>query len=63
LRLSGDPAEVVKQMGNSLAQLDKHYASRSDAVTQESAAAYFAIMPESAGTGAETQSLAGRCPV
>ncbi len=45
LRLSGDPAETVKQMGNSLAQLDRHYNSRADSVTPETAERYFAIFP------------------
>ena len=45
LRLTGDPAETVKLMGNSLAQLDRHYHSRADSVTPEAAEKYFRIMP------------------
>ena len=45
LRFSGDPAETVKQMGNSLAQLDRHYNSRAESVTKEAAQEYFSIMP------------------
>ncbi len=45
LRLTGDPGQVVKEMGNSLAQLDRHYYSRADSVTSEAAKQYFAIMP------------------
>lgn len=45
LRLFGDPAETVKQMGNSLVQLDGHYSSRAESVTREAAQEYFAIMP------------------
>jgi integrase len=45
LRLTGDPAETTKQMGNSLAQLDKHYNSRADSVTPQAAAKYFGILP------------------
>ena len=45
LRLIGDPAETVKQMGNSLAQLDRHYNSRAESVTPEAAEKYFSILP------------------
>lgn len=45
LRLCGDPAETVKQMGNSLAQLDRHYNSRAESVTPAAAKEYFAIAP------------------
>ena len=45
LRITRDPAQVVKEMGNSLAQLDRHYNSRADSVTQEVAKEYFGIMP------------------
>jgi integrase len=45
LRLYGDPAETVKQMGNSLVQLDGHYSSRAESVTREAAQEHFAIMP------------------
>lgn len=45
LRLSGDPAETAKQMGNSLVQLDKHYNSRAKSVTPESAKRFFSIVP------------------
>jgi hypothetical protein len=47
LRLTGDPAQTVKEMGNSLAQLDRHYNSRADSVTQEVAKEYFEVMPPS----------------
>jgi len=45
LRLTGDPAETAKQMGNSLTQLDRHYNSRAKGVTPETAKRYFAILP------------------
>jgi len=45
LKLHGDAAETVKQLGNSLPQLDRHYSSRADSVTKESAAEYFSIVP------------------
>jgi hypothetical protein len=45
LRLTGDPAETTKQMGNSLTQLDRHYNSRAKGVTPETAKRYFAILP------------------
>jgi hypothetical protein len=46
LKLHGDPSLTVKIMGTSLAKLDKYYASRSETVTKEAAAEWFAIMPE-----------------
>jgi integrase len=45
LKLHGDPALTVRVMGNSLDQLEKHYASRSEAVTREVAAEWFDILP------------------
>jgi integrase len=45
LRLTGDPAQVVKEMGNSLVQLDRHYSSRADSVTPKAAQEYFSIVP------------------
>lgn len=45
LKLHGDPAETVRQMGNSLQQLDRHYNSRAHTVTKESAREYFNILP------------------
>jgi len=50
LKLHGDAAETVKQMGNSLPQLDRHYSSRSDSVTREAAAEYFSIVPTESAT-------------
>lgn len=49
LRLRGDTAETVRQMGNSLVQLDQHYSSRADSVTREIAQEYFAILPTPCG--------------
>ena len=45
LKLHGDPSATVKAMGTSLAKLDKYYASRSETVTREAAADWFAIVP------------------
>ncbi len=45
LRLSGDPGKTTAEMGNSLAQLDRHYHSHAKAVTREVAERYFAIVP------------------
>jgi len=45
LKLHGDPAKTVDIMGTSLAKLEKHYRSRSDAATREVAAEWFEIYP------------------
>jgi len=46
LRLSGDPGKTTAEMGNSLAQLDRHYHSHAKAITREVAERYFAVMPK-----------------
>ncbi len=46
LRLTGDPGKTTAEMGNSLAQLDRHYHSHAKAVTREVAETYFAIVPK-----------------
>ena len=46
LRLSGDPGKTTAEMGNSLAQLDRHYHSHAKAITREVAERCFAVMPK-----------------
>ncbi len=45
-KMCKDPGLVVSAMGNSLAKFQKHYWSKSMTVTDESAAQYFSIVPE-----------------
>lgn len=51
-KICKDPGAVTKAMGNSLAVFDRHYSSRSDAVTEEVAKAWFAIVPAVGGVEA-----------
>jgi hypothetical protein len=46
LRLSGDRGKTMAEMGNSLAQLDRHYHSHARAITREVAKRYFAVLPK-----------------
>jgi hypothetical protein len=41
IKLTGDPAGVADEMGTSMAKIEKHYRSRSNAVTVESAKEWF----------------------
>jgi hypothetical protein len=49
IKLTGDPAGVADEMGTSMAKIEKHYRSRSSAVTAESAKEWFDILPGIAG--------------
>jgi hypothetical protein len=46
LTLSKDPVETAKRAGTSLLKIQRHYWSRSEAVTAESASEWFGIFPE-----------------
>jgi hypothetical protein len=48
LKLHGDPVSTLKAMGTSVHNLQKHYCSRSDAVTKEVATEWFNIFPNEA---------------
>jgi integrase len=43
-----NPSELVRQMGNSLRQLESHYWARSECLTHEQAQEWFDIRPEAA---------------
>ena len=49
LKQTGDPMLVARIMGNSLQKLQRHYVARSESITKEMAAEWFAVVPVEAG--------------
>lgn len=45
-KLTKDPGEVVRQMGNNLKDFERNYWNKADSVTDEAATEFFGIVPE-----------------
>jgi len=61
-KICKDPGEVVKAMGNSLGEFEKHYWCKARSITDEMARAWFAIMPDDADRAQNDDSTQRKAP-